>query len=549
MRGVARRGTRQSLMQNNTLTTANQMIDRWLRQFIFGQPNLAYAVCGAGMQPKISNEYFLEHFTDTSVQSARTTLVEFVPELGSNEADLLDVLAGRKPVTVHSELIHRSIGEKDVQFQAYVQHMPGAGEACLFVALPVHGTTDREGFSRQLMNSFEQSVGDMTEADKQLLSSIILDQEAREFQEGALEENRARMAAILNAVSDGIIGVDHDASIRTVNPSVLAQWAYQRQDLIGKSISVLFEEGSGMERIPELLELEKGSLPQDIVRRIRTVAVRSDGSEFPVEVAINRVDHPGSVAFVAVARNISEQEKNEQRMQEYSEDLRHSKERLTELSKRLVIAQEEERRKIALDLHDDLGSRIAMIDMGLSRIRHQVGDQEIEGMEALEAQVLEITNILRRIAYSLRPKILDDYGLLEAYDWLVSSFEEESGIRVDFTWSGIGRDDRFDKMLELAAFRVVQESLTNIAKHANVTECALRLTVLEKLLLLSIYDEGIGFDVKKNMEESNTIGLLGMEERVKQLGGVIQIQSVEGEGSQILVEFPIDQENQDVGVT
>jgi signal transduction histidine kinase len=149
--------------------------------------------------------------------------------------------------------------------------------------------------------------------------------------------------------------------------------------------------------------------------------------------------------------------------------------------------------------------------------------------------VQALTNQVRQLSLDLRPVVLDSYGLLEAIQWYIGRYEARSGITVHLRHDG--RERRYAPEIEIAAFRVVQEALTNIARHAGVTEAWVTL-FSERSLLVVIHDQGRGFAADQHHE---SIGLGGMRERVELLGGTFDLETAPGEGVRITAEFPLDE--------
>ena len=220
------------------------------------------------------------------------------------------------------------------------------------------------------------------------------------------------------------------------------------------------------------------------------------------------------------------------------EHIEAGRERLQELSQRLVDLQELERKALAQELHDEIGQTLTGMKLSL-----QAGLRQAEGEIADRlAQSLEITQHLldniRELSLNLRPPMLDDLGLLHALLWLFKRFTDQTGIRIDFKQSGL--ETRPEARVETAAFRIVQEALNNVARHAGVKEVSIRLTAHEKHLLIEIEDCGAGFDLQEVMQSRVTGGLTGMQERTTLLGGVFALDTSPGQGTHLHITLPIN---------
>ena len=210
-------------------------------------------------------------------------------------------------------------------------------------------------------------------------------------------------------------------------------------------------------------------------------------------------------------------------------ELRKSHERLESLSRRLVDVQEAERRALARELHDELGQILASLK------------QRLEGGTAqasAEAQSIlgDLLERVRDLSMDLRPPTLDELGLLPTLLWHFERYRQETGVRVEFQHHGAV--DRLPPELETAAFRIVQEALTNVARHARVDEASVRLESRPDGLELRIEDRGLGFEAGA-APRAAWGGLAGMQERARLLGGRVRIDSVPGRGTRIVAELPI----------
>lgn len=214
--------------------------------------------------------------------------------------------------------------------------------------------------------------------------------------------------------------------------------------------------------------------------------------------------------------------------------------RLQDLSRRLVEIQEEERREIALELHDEIGQLLTGLKIQLDAAG-EIAPQELpRHLEGARQLAEELIKKVRNLSLDLRPSMLDDLGLLPALLWHFDRYTSLTGIRVQFVQRGLeGR--RFSPALETTAYRVVQEGLTNVARHAGVSEAAVRVLYEEETLTIQIEDRGVGFAAGEALESGRSRGLVGMRERVAFVGGSLTIDSVPGWGTLLVVELPVNQ--------
>jgi signal transduction histidine kinase len=205
--------------------------------------------------------------------------------------------------------------------------------------------------------------------------------------------------------------------------------------------------------------------------------------------------------------------------------------------RRVVEAQELERRRLARELHDETGQALTSILLGLKSLEESLGDTDSRAAAAaLRELVVETLQDVRRLAVELRPSALDDFGLVAALERLTTSFSEQTGIEIDFEASLA--DERLPEEVEIALYRIVQESLTNVVKHAHARHVSILLARREgRAVKVVIEDDGHGFDVAESA--NGGFGLMGMRERLALLGGRLQIESNGETGTTVAAEVPV----------
>jgi len=203
--------------------------------------------------------------------------------------------------------------------------------------------------------------------------------------------------------------------------------------------------------------------------------------------------------------------------------------------RRAVSAQELERRRLARELHDETGQALTSVLLGLKAVEEAASPEEKRAAGAeLRELVVQTLQDVRRLAVELRPRALDDFGLVPALERLTGSLAEHTGIAVDFE-SALG-DERLPSELETALYRIVQESLTNVVKHARATRASVLVARREGVVVVVIEDDGAGFEPGR---PNDGLGLLGMRERAELVDGTLTIESREGGGTTILAEVPV----------
>ena len=222
-----------------------------------------------------------------------------------------------------------------------------------------------------------------------------------------------------------------------------------------------------------------------------------------------------------------------------SKDVQHARD-LQHLSAKLIAAQEEERRRISRELHDEIGQVLAAIKVELAVAQRAI--DSTGGTTHLLDDARSITDgaltTVRDLSRLLHPSLLDDLGLPAAVEWYLRGLGKRSSLRANLFQDRM--DERFMPEIEVSAYRIVQEALTNVAKHARATVCRVYLQRLPNTVLITIEDDGAGFDLAaaERPGERRGLGLVGIRERVKQLGGTLRLESAPGKGTRLTAELP-----------
>jgi two-component system sensor histidine kinase UhpB len=216
--------------------------------------------------------------------------------------------------------------------------------------------------------------------------------------------------------------------------------------------------------------------------------------------------------------------------------------RLQTLSTRMLAIQEEERRAISRELHDDIGQTLSALKIGL----HRLAQGRVAEPASLMAECLSHADAaldrLRQLALDLRPPQLDQLGLEEALAWLAERHRAATGLKIECKFTGLG-ERRPPPSLEIACYRIAQEGLNNATRHAKAQNVLVSVESDGRLLKLSIHDDGVGFDqeaARREVVKSGSMGLIGMEERAQLAGGRLRLRSVPGGGTTVSATFPLD---------
>lgn len=239
---------------------------------------------------------------------------------------------------------------------------------------------------------------------------------------------------------------------------------------------------------------------------------------------------------VALLTGLADQASSAIANAELFEQVRAGRERQRVLAKSLVEVQELERRHVARELHDQLGQALTGLQFMLEGAKSRAEESQKASLDELQKYVSDIMEQTREISLRLRPSMLDDLGLLPTLQWHFERYTRHTGIRVNFRESGCS--ERCPTEIETAAFRIIQEALTNVARYAQVQEVAVSLKRLPDTLALEVFDKGKGFDPAQAISKP-TSGLGGMQERASLVGGYLSIHSRPGEGTRIAAALPL----------
>ncbi len=244
-----------------------------------------------------------------------------------------------------------------------------------------------------------------------------------------------------------------------------------------------------------------------------------------------------AIRMIGTVQDITELRKAEEALHESESELRH-------LYSRLISAQEEERKRISMELHDEMGQALTSILINLSAIHKGMASQTPprvkERLAEARLQAEKTLDQMRDLSLRLWPSLLDDLGLVPALRWYVNGYTRRLDIEVQL--STVGLEDRLSPEVEVVLYRIVQEALTNIAKHAGAGRVWIRLERTNKGVTASIEDDGRGFDEKKALGPRAAeagVGIMGIRERVASLGGTLRIESSPGHGTRLSVKIPL----------
>lgn len=358
---------------------------------------------------------------------------------------------------------------------------------------------------------------------------VARDATERKEAEERLRKSEEHYRQLVETSPDAIFVTDPEANISMANQQGALLVGHARPaELVGCSaFQFIASEEHQRARADVQRILETGE-----VRSVEYTVVRREGARIPVEVSASLLRDGGGnpAGIMAVVRDITERQQTRQQLADYAS-------RLRERSRRLVEMQESERRHIARELHDEVGQVLTGLGVAVEMTRREVDGAAAERLEAAQEMVRELFGRIRELSLDLRPVMLDNLGLLPALQDLFGRFERRTGVQVAFSTRNLDR--RFPPEAETAAFRIVQEGLSNVARHAQADRVAVRLTATPSMIRIHVQDAGRGFEAGSLAAQRRSTGLLGMRERAELLGGRFHLRSSPGRGTRLSIEIPI----------
>jgi PAS domain S-box-containing protein len=356
-----------------------------------------------------------------------------------------------------------------------------------------------------------------------LIIALMANLSRRRRAERSLGESTNRLGAILGTATEGILTFNDHGIIESTNAAARNIFGYTADEMFGRNVSMVLPtvfNSAGKEG--DLLAGQ--TVSPDITSTIHEASGRrKDGSRFPVDLAVNEVVLADRHIFTGFVRDITERKQAQQMQREFS--------------KQLLQAQEAERARLARELHDDITQRLGVLAMNADRLDSEDDPAEQrEIMHGIRDSLVVLSEDVHSLAYKLHPALLEHLGLAAALRTECERFSRQESISVDVKLDGLPAD--IPQEARLCLFRVAQEALRNVARHAHARAVRLSLHSLDGGLQLEVADNGSGFDPVEQPRQAS-LGLASMRERVRLLEGKLQIESERGRGTEILAWIPI----------
>ncbi|HWF60641.1 MAG TPA: PAS domain S-box protein [Nitrospira sp.] len=372
----------------------------------------------------------------------------------------------------------------------------------------------------------EQKVAERTQELAAVNRTLVTEIAEHVRTEQALRLSQGRLADILDIADDAIIVTEDDRSITLFNQGAVKLFGYDPDEALGNRIDLLLPERFRIDHPFDInaFSHDPASAPRMAQRR-EMFGLKKDGGEFPAEASISKLRIGERTTFTVIVRDITDRLRTERQLQS--------------LTTELMTAQEEERRRIARELHDDINQRLALLAIEMGNMLSDpsmITSQAKATIQSLTQRVAKLSDDVRRMAYQFHPSILDDLGLTAALKHMADEWSEKTGIKTVIVQEEM--TDPLPREIASCLYRVAQESLANIMKHARAARVELELTCDDQEITLSIYDTGVGFDLKDIRARHPGLGLVNMRERVRSVRGRLDIQSQLGRGTHIIAHIP-----------
>ncbi|HSW19269.1 MAG TPA: PAS domain-containing sensor histidine kinase [Ramlibacter sp.] len=338
------------------------------------------------------------------------------------------------------------------------------------------------------------------------------------------DDAASSLAALLDSAMDAIISIDEQEHILIYNRAAEQTFGWPSAQVLGQPLSMLIPARFRRGHDRHVRDFAAtGVTSRRKGEGMVLYGLRADGSEFPMDASISQIDTSHGKVFSVIVRDVTERVKARQDLARFA----------TEAS----AIREQEKSRVARELHDELAQSLTALKMDtiwvrdhLARDPQGVADKLAGMLAMLDASVAAT----RRIAADLRPLVLDDLGLAPAIEWLAQSFTQRHGVACALD---IDEDFELCEPYATAVFRIVQESLANVAKHAQARQAWVSVARQGDEIVLCVRDDGRGFDTMA-ARKPQSLGIIGLRERAQLLGGVVRVESAPGEGARVEARIP-----------
>jgi PAS domain S-box-containing protein len=365
----------------------------------------------------------------------------------------------------------------------------------------------------------------------QSLLVALEDVTERERAADAQARSEIGLRDLLTSAAIAIVMTDESGMIAFANTMAEQIFGYAEGELLGVQVEALVPAGARATHVAHRAGFLASAFPPSLGKERGVAGQRKDGTVFPVELSLSKLQREGGALSVAFIVDISVRRASEERIRIYQE-------RLQQMAFDAAVAEQRERRKIAADLHDRIGQSLALAQIKLSGVREELGGAPRVAVDEAIGLLAQSVADTRSLTFELSPPILYDLGLKAALGWLIDDLGKRTGLSIELS------DDGLDKPLagETAAlvFRAVRELLVNVVKHAGVAAAKLSLRRAGDQFEIVIEDAGAGFaPAGKGPSSSGGYGLFSVREQLARLGGTVELASAPGQGTRVQIRVPL----------
>ena len=349
--------------------------------------------------------------------------------------------------------------------------------------------------------------------------------------ERLMRESEARLSGIVESVTEGIISVDERQRIVLFNHGAELIFGRSAAAMIGEPLELLIPDRFRARHAQHIRRFAATGQTNRAMGQYGLIyGLHANGEEFPVEATVSQSGTSPNKLLTVILRDITERMRTEQALRDYAEQLR-------QLSRRLFEVEERERRHLARELHDRIGQNVTALNLNLNMVRGELPADCLQHvgthLDDCETLLFSTAQLVRDVMADLRPPGLDALGLLAA---LTEHARQVAGrSRLSVTVTGTELAPRLAPTTEIMLFRIAQEALVNVAKHARASEVTVALESGPATVLMTIADNGRGFDATARLVQP-TSGMVSMRERAESIGGRLHVESAPGEGTRVIVE-------------